>query len=759
MEPERRRRRPAVSCVLCRRRKIKCNRESPCNNCVKSGRNECVYENPPPPAPRQPRSDRMSEAGTDSQLSLSSTNSIQSVVQSHGSDPASRGPTPATTTTGSSSSPSAAWDIETLKNRVRQLEGQLSQTSLTPTQRAATPVPVNIETNTTSLGGTFHIHRDNASNPVVRGVTHKSRKFGQSHWVNIVGITLFKDLIVSIEPLLRDPSCPFMTNHQRGKALARTIKAQRTPPWPTTITSPLPPKNVSDELVDCYMRTTETVYRVLHISTFRGDYDAIWETDVRPDPVFLIVVKLMFAIGAAVFDERFTLRASAIQWVYEAQTWLAEPNIKRRLTLQGLQVHILLLLAREVVDVGHDSVYISAGDLFRRAVIMGLHRDPKHMPHKSILVSEMRRRLWNTILEVCVQSSLTSGGPPFFGCNDFDTEPPGNFDDDQLGTEDALPKPDDQFTQVSLSRALRKLFPARIAIVKSLNDLHSTGTYEETLRLDDQLRSLYKNVARTLQPFRSSLGWTSSQFGAQMIDHLVQRYFLSLHVPFYGPSLNVAQTAFAFSRKVLIEASLKIWYNLYPQLLNPNGPSATDGDLFSGSDFARVTAAGGGVPRLAANQAALLIGTELEAQVKEHESLGGPISIRPDLFAVLQKAVDWQLHCNRIGETNIKGHLITYMLAAQVNALMLGTAKGETGPLLVKAAIEAEELSIPLLEAIASEKQDELSTDASYSGSLSTPASMDWDLMMTDALLDAGGDMDTMGWQFSDDNMKGDTFW
>ncbi|KAF3019294.1 hypothetical protein E8E14_008063 [Neopestalotiopsis sp. 37M] len=705
----------------------------------------------------------MSEtAGTDSQpFSSSASTSIRSIAQSYPSDSASRALTPATSAVGSSSSPSVAWDIETLKNRVRQLEGQLSQTSLaSTTQRSGTPVPVNIETSTTSLAGTFHIHRDHA---VVRGVTHKSRQFGQSHWVNIVGVMLFKELIIAIEPLLRDPTCPFMANHLRSKTLARTIKAQRTPPWPTPITSPLPPKNVSDELVDCYLRTTETVYRVLHIPTFRRDYEALWgETDARPDPGFLVMVKLMFAIGAAVFDEKFTLRASAIQWVYEAQTWLAEPNTKRRLTLQGLQVHILLLLAREVVDVGHDSVYISAGDLFRRAVIMGLHRDPKHLPHKSILVAEMRRRLWNTILEVCLQSSLTSGGPPFFGPDDFDTEPPGNFDDDQLvGADDAVPKPSDEFTQVSLALALRQMFHVRIAIVKSLNDLRPVGgTYEETLRLDDQLRSAYKTVARTLQPFRASTGWSSSQFGAQMIDLLVQRYFLSLHVPFYGPSLNVAQTAYAFSRKVLVEASLKIWYNLYPQLLSPNNSAAAaDEALFSGSDFARVTAAGGGNPRLAANQAALLVGTELEAQVKENEGLGGPVSIRPDLLAVLQRAVDWQLHCIRIGETNIKGHLITYMLAAQVNALMLGKPRGETGPFLIKAAIEAEELSIPLLEAIASEKQDELATDASYSGSFSTPASTDWDLMMTDALLDAGGDMDTMGWAFNDDNMKGDTFW
>ncbi|KAI4592688.1 hypothetical protein KJ359_010590 [Pestalotiopsis sp. 9143b] len=708
------------SCVLCRKRKIKCNRESPCNNCIKSGRNECLYENPPP-APRQ-RSNGLNEPES-LQPPASTSVSVQSATTSRSSVTTNAPSTPAANSAGSS----VAWDIETLKSRVRQLEGQLSQASLgSGTQKTNTPGAINIEANTTSLAGTFYLHREDGSNPAVRYVTHKSRQFGQSHWINIVGVMLFKDLVVTIEPLLRDPACPFMANHQKGKILARTVKAQRTPSWPTAAVSSLPPKHVSDELVECYLRTTETVYRVLHVPTFRRDYETLWTNDARPDAVFLILVKLMFAIGAAVYDEKFSMRSTTIQWVYEAQTWLAHPNTKRRLTIQGLQVQILLLLAREVVDVGHDSVYISAGDLFRRAIVMGLHRDPTHLPRKTLLAFEMHRRLWNTILEICLQSSLTSGGPPCFRLDDFDTEPPRNFDDDQLGDEDALPKPDDQFTQVSLALALRKMFPIRLAIVKSLNDLHSAGTYEETLKLDEQLRSTYKTVARMLQPFRLSLGPGSSHFGTQLIDLMVQRYILSLHVPFFGPSLS--QTTFAFSRKVLIDSSLKIWYNLYPQLLNPAHFSTADSDLFSSSDFARIAVAGGGVPRLAINQAALLIGTELQAQVKENEGLGGPMSIRPDLLTILRTAVEWQLHCIKIGETNIKGHLITYMLAAQVDALMRGLPKDELVPFLVKAALEAEDLSIPLLEEMASEKQDDL--DASYSASLSTPASTDWDLMV-----------------------------
>jgi hypothetical protein len=38
----RRRRRAAKSCILCRRRKVKCDKELPCNNCI-LGKAQCIY--------------------------------------------------------------------------------------------------------------------------------------------------------------------------------------------------------------------------------------------------------------------------------------------------------------------------------------------------------------------------------------------------------------------------------------------------------------------------------------------------------------------------------------------------------------------------------------------------------------------------------------------------------------------------------------------------------------------------------------------
>ena len=50
------RRRPALACVSCRRRKLRCDHAKPCNNCSKPGSDECVY--PPTHTPVKQTSSR-----------------------------------------------------------------------------------------------------------------------------------------------------------------------------------------------------------------------------------------------------------------------------------------------------------------------------------------------------------------------------------------------------------------------------------------------------------------------------------------------------------------------------------------------------------------------------------------------------------------------------------------------------------------------------------------------------------------------------
>src|SRR5687767_8599989 len=103
---------------------------------------------------------------------------------------------------------------------------------------------------------------------------------------------------------------------------------------------------------------------------------------------------------------------------------ICAPRFKSRLSIHALQINILLLIARELVGGGNGpSIWLSAGDLLRRAMAMGLHRDTASLSDPTILDIQMRRRLWNTILEIALGASLASGASPMLDLDLFETEP------------------------------------------------------------------------------------------------------------------------------------------------------------------------------------------------------------------------------------------------------------------------------------------------------------------------------------------------
>ncbi|KAF4488275.1 Transcription factor lepE [Colletotrichum fructicola Nara gc5] len=492
----------------------------------------------------------------------------------------------------------------------------------------------------------------------------------------------------------------------RCKSLARYIKARRTPAWPPPPNSKLPSKEVADTLLDNYLRTTESIYRILHLPTFRRQYEALWVNDTVPDPGFLVQLKLVLAIGAVTYDDEFSLRTSAILWVYEAQVWLAEPNFKARLNIQFLQTNLLLLFAQERVGVAGDSTWVLSGTILRKAMHMGLHRDPNHLPGRSAYEAEMRRRLWNTVLEVDLQASLSSGGAPLISMSDFDTAPPGNFDEEQLEADGPTPRPPSAFTQVSVAIALRQTFPQRLAVVNFLNGLRvSPGTYEDTLRIDTELREAFKGLSRIL---RTAFSSSSSQAQnakseVQLVDFHMQRYLISLHAPYFGPAHG---TAYTYSQKAVVESSLRIWRAACPPpALASNGLQLNPGVGETESDLPRLASCSSGFYQTATFHAALLIALDLRSQLQEEEeySLLGPTPLRPDLMSVMEEARMWCLRVIEAGETNVKGYLLMNLVAAQIRSMMGLMKKDEVAGELIKAVKGVEEKCLPILERMAEE--------------------------------------------------------
>ncbi|KAK0120177.1 hypothetical protein ONS95_011583 [Cadophora gregata] len=731
-ETERRRRRAPISCTLCRRRKIKCDRGMPCSNCVRSRNGTCAYDDGVKISPslQSRHSDRGAHAGIPATLVYESTTTpteSPSSATSPASAPGhqSRSIVAASTAASTVSSDSVALSRHGVTTSVVERQAFM-------------------ETSQSRLAGVFHVHHESSlpgQAHVTRSVGHKSRLFGQSHWIN--GVILFHKLFDKMEPLVREENSKAFAGMQKCKALAKVIKSQREPQWPPVIAG-LPSKDVSDELIDCYLNTSENLYRILHVPSFRRDYEAFWIQDSAPDPVFMIQLKLVLAIGSITYDNNFSLRASAIQLVYEAQHSLSKPDYKSQLNIRYLQANLLLLLAREIVGVSEDLIWITAGAVLRTAIYMGLHRDPAgfRLSKRTAFATEMRRRIWNTVLEMCLQSSITSGGPPLISLQEFDTLPPSNLDDDQLTVaEEPVPRPEHEFTQVSVAIALRKTLPVRLAIVKSLNSLRS-GTYQETLRLDAEFRTSYMELRHTFQRF-SNNGTPPSTYDIRVVDFITHRYLSALHIPFLGPALR--ETMYAYSRKVVIETSLKIWCAAHlssAALMARDSTSTPEKD-----NLARLTICGSGFFRTVTLQASLLIAVELQAQLREEED-SGPVPLRPDLFSVLKDAQAWSLRCVEVGETNFKGYLLMCVVVAQIKGLIQGTANENFAELLVQAAEEAAQTCLPLLEDRATREQANGATEDIYNVIPNQPQAdvmEDWDFMMSDVLFNYGA-VDPMSW-------------
>lgn len=486
---------------------------------------------------------------------------------------------------------------------------------------------------------------------------------------------------------------------QKCKTLGRQIKQVRTPSWPCALSTSLPDRTVVDALLGNYLRTSESVYRIIHIPTFRQAYESLWISG-SPPPIdsFLIQLKLIMAIGAVTYDDCFSLRSDAIRWIYEAKTWLSDPRSKSKPSIQVLQVNLLLLLAQELLHVEGDPSWVATGAIVRKAMHFGLHRDPDTLVTMSVFAAETRRRLWNTVLELAVQSALAAGGAPLISMDDFDTKPPGNYDDEDLLSGTPVAKPMSEFTASSVAIVLRSTFAARLAVTRHLNDLASTGHYQETLRIDADLKETFRTMRRSIQQYITDERISRSCFEVNAVEFIANRYLSALHIPFYGASMQ--DPGYTYSRQTVVEISLKIWRAIYAE---PGKPEPV---------LARWALCGMGFFRLMAMQASLLIPLELRAQMEEDDDSLGPKSPRQDLLDVVNQSVTWSKRCCEIGDTNVKGYLLAAVVGAHVNSIANGVEKANIPQMVLQNAEVTIENGIRLLENSLEREQSREGVDA-----------------------------------------------
>ncbi|KIX10698.1 uncharacterized protein Z518_01782 [Rhinocladiella mackenziei CBS 650.93] len=705
MERDRRRRRPAFSCLECRRRKIKCDRNEPCAHCV-AAKLQCAYKiYNDEPTVRHVLQRKISDDGSGVRQGIQQGNfsggSTSSPSTAH---------SPFIQTLPMSTSRSVAdynhqglWPkIPTAARERHDHQKMFVSGSIPPLDRAQDTEPNlrdmlrrirNLEESSASnpMHGLIetgrHILESHSGLQDSQIFLNKTRIFRWSHWLGTapefatIGdcYTEYTEMMTRgsssdatqstgavIRDVISDATDLETLLSQIGsllrkcKSIAKMIKVGRPS---RSLSRPgfglgTPSRDVADMMVALYFRFFESSLRILHVPTFWAEYQNYWDHSETVSSDTRLKILLVIAIGSSLSDH--TDRDAAFRnmvhlWIYAAQTWLSGPLEKDRLNINGLQIHCLTILARLIFSIGGDMIWMSMGSLIHRAMQIGLHRDPKHLPSMSVLQAELRRRLWATILEMLVQSSLDSAMPPRMSYDEFDTEAPANINDEDMDESTTVLRPyaKSVFTSTSMQLMLLESLPTRLRILQLMNGLHFRLSYLDVLSLSTEINDACR-AYNTFVKENEHPGVTP--FHRNLLDFFIRRFTILLHCPFASKARQ--NPLFYYSLKVSLDAAMSI--------LSPEPDDA----------FAHLTRiGGGGLFREGFRLACTVINLELLAEVDAQRTDGTMhrhSQHRELLKQYVRDAISLSAERIRHGETNVKSHMLLSMVLGQVAATESG---------------------------------------------------------------------------------------
>ncbi|KAL4935130.1 hypothetical protein BDV06DRAFT_135823 [Aspergillus oleicola] len=538
----------------------------------------------------------------------------------------------------------------------------------------------------------------------MEGTISKTRVFGNGHWMNTFSLVNISDLqpvgesYQAFSSVFSDPQSGHLAQTiQECKKLGREIKAHRPSRkcLPSGIHRSLPDRKVMDELVELYFATFHTCYGIFCRNSFMAEYAAAMEKPEAAEGPLIILVLLIATVTGPICSEdpvRRQIAANAGLWIDMAQTWLSAPLEKNRLTIKAIQIYSLLLLSRQVNQIGADLVWISAGSLVRMAMQMGLHQDPDLLGKVDPPDKILRRQIWYTILEMDVQAAMDSGMSPVVADADYNTKPPSN--DESAGDQTDVPGSTSSAANTALFQSiLAKSLPLRSQIARTVNSMQEEPSYEQVIDLGNKLSSACSGLAdKVAQITSTSNYYTGVLFSVSFCSHLLGRFSLCLH---YRYAIRASRNPlYNHSRQACLEAA---W------------------DLVNFLDialYAPILRQGGGMFRDHITRGAFVIFLELGSNHETDTSIFARKRNRDRLESLLDNARRMVQHAKdrvSFGDMNVKAYVCVSMMLAQAEARLDGIP--------AKDAVQtAMQRSLDVCRDILQETKAAYSTDGGYPG-------------------------------------------
>ncbi|KZF19224.1 hypothetical protein L228DRAFT_263981 [Xylona heveae TC161] len=606
--PRRNRNRISLSCTECRARKVKCNRARPCNHCIKRNCvDKCVYITNRKARPAQRAfSDVYGRAqsplanGTDDPSDSKAPHARDRIdrleklvlhlmsenVQMR--DARGLAPMPTANLGGIQIDRDMFRDADISLPFRGSVSAASSSEPFSPHEVSSASINATDEDTARALG-------------VMRSHRGILTYWGASHWAMVPPeMADFKGIYGHTKPsaahlltkkksqmklLKTNPELALcgggldMLEGNGNSILIRFPFSTLKPVTKARMLQTLPERKTVDSLVDRFFSFFNRSYHVLHEPTFHEEYNAFWINYSKPDfdaeNVDFGWLSLLFAIIALAVHSNLgsvniprepweSALASAFSYIRATEQCLfLSGNFTRKPTPSTLTAMILVFFARRMrVEEVQGSLWVFHGAIARMALSMGLHRDPKPYGTIPASVSEVRRRLWATVLCTDILGSLHIGLPSTMYHVESNSEMPLNIHDHELSREATeLPpgRPLTEYTGTSFLIIKTRLSLAFASIVAQTTTLRAGVSYEDILKWDYKLKEILSSSPDMLRlkPLVRWGGdplWLISQRCA--LDILYQKALLALHTPYTLRFRN--NMRFATSYQASVEAAVAL---------------------------------------------------------------------------------------------------------------------------------------------------------------------------------------------------------
>ncbi|KAK6524715.1 hypothetical protein TWF281_011615 [Arthrobotrys megalospora] len=289
----------------------------------------------------------------------------------------------------------------------------------------------------------------------------------------------------------------------------------------------LPPRHIADRLLQIYYSVKFSNALFIHTTKFRREYEAFWKNPTSATLVWISILFSILCLGSMIasrggklialeaYDvETTTLCSKARQCLVAGQHTKCQPYV--------IEALVIYSYCKYQLNVESDStLWALAGYVTRLAQRLGYHRDPKHLGKSfTPFEAEMRRRTWFWVSTFDLLFSFQYGMPGIIHDDQCDTEAPGNYGDEDFDEDTVVmpqPRPPTEFTsmlyychKIKMTSVFRRVIGQALALRQP--------NYEEILKLDKELDEVHGGIPAILK-INGSIRDSSFADASYMILH------------------------------------------------------------------------------------------------------------------------------------------------------------------------------------------------------------------------------------------------